>query len=188
MRFFYDSGLDILGIRFKPGQVGSDSKPLKEVMPGVFMGFDKKGNLEQIDIKNASAQQPDLPQLVEQLVQELLANANEMSQEALLAIEKTIRLGDDNNKQPDPEYQPGFSFDAINNVLVVDFFKPESRSNLMPKQQILPNTFAVFNQDGRLVSMDIQGALNMFPDLGRFVQQGKELQAMQNILRMALDP
>lgn len=185
MRFYYDSGHDILGIRFKPGQADSGDKK-HEVMPGVFMNFDAKGNLAQIDIQKASSQQPDLPQLVEQLVQELLANTKEISQEALLAIEKTIRLGDDSSDEQNPDYQPGFSFDAINNVLVVDFFKPESRKDLMPKQQILANTFAVFNQQGHLVSMDIQGAIQQFPDLGRFVQQGQELLSMQHVLRMAI--
>lgn len=187
MRFFYDSQSDLLGIRFKPGQGDSGLKQ-HEVMPGVSMGFDKQGALVQVEIRQASSQQPDLPQLVTQLVQELVQRTPEISKEALLAIEKTLRLGDDDEAGAEPKYQPGFSFDASNNVLVVEFFRPASRAELMPKKQILPFVFAEFDQQGHLVSMDIQSALQQFPDLGRFIQQGQELLAVQYLLRRALEP
>lgn len=181
MRFYYSSRQDVLGIFFQPGKSAGKGRR-REVMPGVWMVFDPRGGLTQLEIQQASQHDPQLKQMVQTLIQEVLRQAEDISKEALLAIEKTIRLGDDHSEQA-ADYQPGFNFDAASNVLVVEFFKPPAREDLMPKKQILTNTFATFDQDGRLVSMDIQGAMQQFPDLQRFMQQGQEMLAMQHLFR-----
>lgn len=182
MRFYYSSNADVLGIFFKPGKPDQKGRR-KEIMPGVWMIFDPRGALVQLEIQQASRHDPQLKQMVQMLVQEVLRQADAISKEALLAIEKTIRLNDDPQAEQAADYQPGFNFDAASNVLVVEFFKPPSREDLMPKKQILNNTFATFDQDGRLVSMDIQGAMQQFPELQRFVQQGQEMLALQHLFR-----
>ena len=183
MRFFYDSVADILGIQLKPGQ---DIEPAKknEVMPGVWMGFDKKKNLVQIEIKKASQHDPNLPNLIHDLVNELIRNSGALSQEALLSIEKTLRLSEAEPDEVPPDYSPHFSFDAVSNLIRVVFLQPSSQDNLMPKTQVLEDTLACFNQQGYLVSLEMLNALQKFPDLRRFIDQGQELLALQNMFKL----
>lgn len=183
MKFFYDSRSDILGIRFKPGKPEPPGRR-QEVLPGVLMDFDKRGNLAQLEIKQASRHQPDLGQMIQQLTQELVQRSGELSQEALLAIEKTLRLGHDpETSQKMPDYQPSLSFDAIANVLVLEFLRPGPGSELMPKKQVVEGIWAVFDAQGYLVLMELHAALQHFPDLQRFVAQGQEMQALQHFFR-----
>lgn len=183
MRFFYDSRSDQLGIRFKPGKPEPASRR-HEVMPGILMDFDARGNLAQIEIQQISRHQPDIVHLTGQLVHELIQRSSELSQEALLAIEKTLRLGHEPAAAAHAGYAPRFSFDAIANVLIVDLLLPSQGSELMPKREILPGTWAVFDNQGQLISMEMTSAMQQFPDLQRFVDQGQELLAMQRFFRM----
>jgi len=184
MRFYYESQADVLGIYFQPGRPeGQKAARRREVMPGIWMEFDQRRQLAKLEIHRASQHDPNLKHMVKELVQEITRRSGEMAKEALLAIEKTIRLGDDPQAAQAVNYQPGFNFDAASNVLVVEFFKPAVREDLLPKKQVADHIFAAFDQDGRLVSMDIQSALQQFPDLQRFIQQGQEMQAMQHLFR-----
>ena len=182
MRFFYRSSNDLLGVRFRPGP---PERPHKrhEVMPKVFMEFDAKGNLAQIEIQNASAQQPDLKQMVQNMVQEVMQHADQLSQEAMLAIEKTLRLRTEPDEAKNLNYSPGFNFDAQSNVLIVNLLAQTQLENLLPKQQVLPHTYATFDEDGYLVSLEIQAAMQQFPDLRKFVEQGQQMLAMQNMFQ-----
>ncbi len=182
MRFFYDSRTDILGIRFKPGKPEPAARR-QEVSPGVIMDFDLRNQLSALEVQKVSRQQPDLPRLMNQLVQELIQRSGELSQEVLLAIEKTLRLGDDPTSKRRTDYQPCFSFDAVANVLVVEFLRPTQGTELMPKQQILPAVWAVFDTQGQLVVMEMHSAVQQFPDLQRFVEQGQEMLAAQRFFR-----
>ncbi|MGV3524818.1 MAG: DUF2283 domain-containing protein [Candidatus Sericytochromatia bacterium] len=189
MRFYYDSRTDKLGIRFKPGKAETPARR-QEVMPGVLMDFDSRGNLIQLEIMRASAQQPELPHFVEELARELAQRSGELAQEALLAIEKTLRLGDDDKSPAElrQDYAPCFSFDAISNVLVAEFLRPDPSVPMMPKKQISPEVAANFNEGGYLVNMEIRAALQQFPDLRRFVEQGQELLAVQHLFRSPPPP
>ncbi len=182
MRFFYRSSNDLLGVRFKPGP---PERPHRrhEVMPQIFMEFDAKGNLAQIEIQNASVHQPDLKDMIQNMVQQVMAQADQLSQEVMLAVEKTLRLssGPDDGKQL--SYAPGFNFDAHSNVLIVNLLAQTQLENLLPKQQVLPHTYATFDDDGYLISLEIQGAMQQFPDLRQFVEQGQQMLAMQNMFK-----
>ena len=180
MKFFYSSRSDVLGIRFKPGKHEAAARR-HEVMPGVMMDFDARGNLAQVEIQQVSRHQPHIPMLMQQLIQELLQRSGEISQEAMLAIEKTLRLGQDPALQAD--YQPSFSFDAAANVLLVEFLRPTPGTELLPKKQIMQEIWAIFDGQGQLVSMELHAAMQHFPDLQRFVEQGQELLAMQRFFR-----
>lgn len=180
MRFYYASQSDLLGIQLKPGPEIEPAQK-NEVMPGVWMGFDGRKNLVVVEIKQASKHDPNLPNLVGDLVGELARNSGKLAQEALLSIEKTLKLSElEPNEQP-PEYSPHFSFDAVSNLIHVGFFRPESNENLMPKTQVLPDTLACFDQQGYLVSIEIHNALQQFPDLRRFIEQGQEIVALQHM-------
>ncbi|PKL76316.1 MAG: hypothetical protein CVV27_10865 [Candidatus Melainabacteria bacterium HGW-Melainabacteria-1] len=182
MKFYYDSRSDILGIRFKPGKPEAAARR-HEAMPGVIMDFDARGNLAQVEIQPVSRHHPGIAQLVSQLAQELLARSGELSQEALLAIEKTVRLGQDPIAGTAADYQPRFSFDAIANLLIVDFLRPVAGTELSPKRQIMQDVWAIFDAQGQLISMELSSAMQQFPDLQRFVEQGQELQAAQRFFR-----
>lgn len=184
MKFFYSSRTDLLGIRFKPGKPGKPEAAARrhEVMPGILMDFDARGNLSQIEIQQVSRHQPHIPQLLEELIQELLRRSSEISQEAMLAIEKTLRLGQEPASTAD--YQPSFSFDAIANVLLVEFLRPGPGTEMLPKKQIMQEVWANFDNQGQLISMELHGAMQHFPDLQRFVEQGQELLAMQRFFRL----
>lgn len=147
------------------------------------MDFDLRNQLSALEVQKVSRQQPDLPRLMNQLVQELIQRSGELSQEVLLAIEKTLRLGDDPTSKRRTDYQPCFSFDAVANVLVVEFLRPTQGTELMPKQQILPAVWAVFDTQGQLVVMEMHSAVQQFPDLQRFVEQGQEMLAAQRFFR-----
>lgn len=180
MRFYYSSQSDALSIRFKPGKQETAARR-HEVTPGVSLGFDGRGNLSQVDIQQVSRQQPQIPQLMQELIQELLQRSSEISQEAMLAIEKTLRLGQDPAAPAD--YQPSFSFDAVANVLVVEFLRPKPGTDLLPKKQIMQEIWGHFDSQGQLLSMELHGAMQHFPDLQRFVEQGQELLGMQRFMR-----
>lgn len=182
MKFFYDSRTDILGVRFKPGKAEAAAHR-QEVMPGVAMEFDKRNHLAYIEIRQASQHQPELGGFIQELAQELVRSTPELSKEALLAIEKTLRLGQDPVQAESPEYNPCLSFDAVANVLVVEFLRPAAGAELMPKKQIIDGIWAVFDAQGYLVLMELHAALQHFPDLQRFVAQAQELQALQHFFR-----
>lgn len=182
MRFYYQSETDRLGIRFKPGP-NEKAQRRHEVMPSIFMEFDAKGQLAQMEILNASQHQPEIKQMIQQMVQEVLKNSAELSKEAMLAIEKTLRLDDEADTAPEVQYSPGFSFDAVSNVLVVELIRPSSCKELLPKQRVLPNTFATFDGQGHLVSLEMPAALQQFPDLRVFVEQGQQMLALQHMFK-----
>lgn len=182
MRFFYRSSNDLLGVRFRPGPAERAHRR-HEVMPQVFMDFDAKGNLAQIEIQNASAHQPDLKDMIQNMVQAVMNQAEKLSQEATLAIEKTLRLSTESDDKQPLSYSPGFNFDALNNVLIVNLLAQTQLENLLPKQQVLPHTYATFNEDGYLISLEIQAAMQQFPDLRQFVEQGQQMLAMQNMFK-----
>ncbi len=183
MKFFYDSRTDVLGVRFKPGKAEAAAHR-QEVMPGVAMEFDKRNHLAYIEIRHASQHQPELGSFIQELTQELVRNSAELSKEALLAIEKTLRLGQDpQSESGGPDYNPCLSFDAVANVLVIEFLRPAPGAELMPKKQIIDGIWAIFDAQGYLVLMELHAALQHFPDLQRFVAQAQELQALQHFFR-----
>lgn len=185
MKFFYSSQTDLLGIRFKPGKQAAIARK-HEIMPGVTMGFDGRGNLSQVDIQPVSQHQPQIPQLMHELIQELLRRSSEISQEAMLAIEKTIRLGQEPAATAD--YKPSLSFDAVANVLLVEFLRPSQGTDILPKKQIMQEIWANFDGQGQLISMELHAAMQHFPDLQRFVEQGQEMLAMQRFFRLPPNP
>lgn len=185
MRFFYDSHSDRLGIQFQPLRPKTAAKGKQnqhEVMPGVIMGWDERGNLEQIEIRQASHHQPELKHFIHELIQEVLKHAQDIPQEILLAIEGTLRLNqDEHGPVQESDYQPRLSFDAATNVLTTEFRAP--RSGLVHKREIIPGIVAHFTEQGELLAMEMLQALQHFPALQQFVQQGNELLALQHLFR-----
>lgn len=187
MKFFYDSRSDLLGIQFQPLRNKPASKAnrsQREVMPGVFMGWDERGQLDRIEIREASRHQPELRNFITELVQEVLRQAQDIPKEILLAIEGTLRLSQDENSGPrDADYHPRLSFDAAANVLTTEFRSPRSGETLMNKREVIPGIVAHFTDQGELLAMEMLQALQHFPALQQFVQQGNEMLAMQHLFR-----
>ncbi len=147
------------------------------------MGFDKKGRLFNIAVSQVSMQQPGLDKMVEDMVQHIVNQSDEISKEALLSIEKTIRLDVDSEESPPPHYQPHFYFDAPANLLRIELLHGIPGEARLPKQQVLDHTFASFTEQGQLIDLEITAALQQFPDLHAFIQQGQELQALQQFFQ-----
>lgn len=186
MKFYYDSVTDILGIRFVPARKGETRGQRQEILPGVQAEFDAQGQLVTLDILRASAHQPDLRNLVGELVQEVVRRSKDIPQEILLAIEGTIRLNDDAPPGSTPQYTPRFSYDARADVLVTEFRTLPKGDVPLAKKEVIPGIQANFDQDGQLLSMEMHYALHNFPALQQFIQQGQELQSMQHLLRGAM--
>ncbi|PIQ26572.1 hypothetical protein COW36_01600 [bacterium (Candidatus Blackallbacteria) CG17_big_fil_post_rev_8_21_14_2_50_48_46] len=186
MKFFYDSRTDLLGIQFQPprNKPGKAGKSTKEVMPGVRMGWDERGNLDRIEIRDASRHQPELKNFISELVKEVLSHAKDIPQEILLAIEGTLRLSQEDTPSSKAEdYKPRLSFDAISNVLTTEFRPPFPGEPMMTKREVIPGIVASFTEQGELISMELLQALQHFPALQQFVQQGNEMLAMQHLFR-----
>jgi hypothetical protein len=187
MKFFYDSRTDQLGIQFQPARkkpTGKIQRNRKEVMPGVWMDWDERNNLERIEIREASRHQPELKNFIGELVQEVIKNAQDIPKEVLLAIEGTIKLSqEDSPSTRSEDYQPRLSFDAVANTLTTEFRTPKPGEVQMNKREVIPGIIASFTDQGELLSMDMLQALQHFPALQQFVQQGNEMLAMQHLLR-----
>ena len=180
MRFHYSGTHDNLTISFQPGKHQKATKS-HEVVPNIHMGFDKKGRLLNIEVSSVSQQQPGLDVMVEDMVKHIAEQSDEMSKEALLSIEKTIRL-DVGDVEP-PHYQPHFYFDAPANLLRIELLHGIPADSRLPVQQILEHTFASFTVQGQLIDLEITAALQQFPDLHAFIQQGQELQSLQQFFQ-----
>jgi hypothetical protein len=187
MKFFYDSRSDLLGIQFKPARSkasGKGNRSQREVMPGVLMSWDERGTLDRLEIRQASRHQPELQNFMAELVQEVLSQARNIPQEILLAIEGTIKLSQDQSSEPQAsDYHPRLSFDASANVLTTEFRSPRGNETLMSPREIIPGIVAYFSEQGELLSMEMLQALQHFPALQQFVQQGNEMLAMQHLFR-----
>lgn len=183
MRFHYNGSQNTLEILFQSGRHQNKASKSHEVMPNIVMGFDKKGRLFNVEMKNVSQQQPGLDQMVEEMVQQIINQSATLSQEALLSIEKTIRLDVDDQETEQPHYQPHFHFDAAANVLRIELLHKIPADKRLPKQQVLENTFAHFTDQGHLIGLEIQSALRQFPALHTFIQQAQELQGLQGFFR-----
>jgi uncharacterized protein YuzE len=187
MKFFYDSRSDQLGIQFQPARkkpTGKIQRNRKEIMPGVWMDWDERGNLDRIEIRDASRHQPELKHFITELVQEIISHAQDIPKEILLAIEGTLKLSEDNGPvASEQDYHPRLSFDAIANTLTTEFRTPRPGEVQMNKREVIPGIVANFNDQGELLSMEMLQALEHFPALQQFVQQGNEMLAMQHLLR-----
>ena len=182
MRFHYNGSADTLEIFFQSGRHTQKAHRRQEIMPRLFMGFDPKGRLYSIEMAVVSQQQPGLGQMVEEMVQHIISQSAVLSQEALLSIEKTIRL-DVDGTDIQPHYQPHFHFDAPANLLRIELIHNVPAEKRLPKQQVLEHTFAHFNDQGHLIGLEIAAALQQFPALHSFIKQGQELQALQQFFQ-----
>lgn len=183
MKFFYHTQTDVLGIRFKAGS-GQEKK--KETLPGVSMFFDKKGQLSGIEIVKASEHQPELKTFVGDLLTEITRSAQTLPREVLLAIEKTIKLGEadpNTSEEGIPNFAPRLSFDAMANVVVTEFRELGPGEGLLPKQEIIPHVVASFGDNGHLVTLEMHKALEHMPALRQFIDQGNELLALQQFFK-----
>jgi uncharacterized protein YuzE len=183
VRFHYNGSADTLEIFFQSGRQTHKAHRSQEIMPNVSMGFDAKGRLYNIEMGRVSLQQPGLDKMVEEMVQHIIHQSATLSQEALLSIEKTIRLDVDGTDTP-PYYQPHFHFDAPANLLRIELLHNVPADKRLPKQQVLEHTMAHFNDQGHLIGLEISAALQQFPALHTFVKQGQELQALQHFFQL----
>lgn len=182
MRFHYHGTDDRLDIFFQAARQNHKVARTHEVMPHLHMGFDDKGRLFNIEMHQVSQQQPGLDAMVEEMVQHIISQSTVLSQEALLSIEKTIRL-DVEGSDTAPHYQPHFHFDAPANLLRLELLHNVPADKRLPKQQVLPHTFAHFTEQGHLIGLEINQALQQFPALHMFIKQAQELQALQGFFQ-----
>lgn len=184
MRLIYDALRQALIIEFRPLKKGQVLNDRREILAGIWMGFNFHGQLMQVEITQTAQHGPELNTHMQQLITTLTAQLQTLPQELLISSTGPLKLTHD--PEPSPPLnseQVRLFYDSGVDMLQLEMRRVQPGETIQQPRELTPGVFGFFDQNGQVVRLDVHQALRHYPHLKLFIDQGHELLAAEKLLR-----